>query len=158
LDIKTTDLGKNIFDTERKKAANFDDFLGSESSYTNNSTKQITKFESEQNSLKNTENRKKNIDMVKKEFGALADLLNVKSTSENETFNIDLFVKKKNNKKSNLNNKPINEEDEYDENYIDIERDMDGVEKVKKMFDDFDVNENKNDDDLLDLMDMASSK
>jgi hypothetical protein len=158
----------NLFDTDKKKpTTNIDDFLGTESSYnstsvsSSNKPKQVTTGESIPY-LKNDEDRKKNIDLVKKEFGALADLLNVKKTNEDETFKIDLFSKKKNtntnkNISKNLNN--INEDDnEYDENYIDIERDMGGVEKVKKMFENMDMESQDDDDNLLDLMDKAAKK
>jgi hypothetical protein len=157
-DIKSTDLGKNIFDSDRKKANNFDDVLGTETSY-NTSSKSVNKIEGETISyLKDSENRKKNVELVKKEFGALADLLNVKKTDEDDTFKIDLFVKKKSTMKKQDSGKQIIE-NEYEDDYIDIERDMDGVEKVKKMFDDFDMNSGGGgDDNLLDLMDMASQK
>jgi hypothetical protein len=166
MNVKTTDLGMNIFDSDRKKATNVEDFMGTETSFNSSSKVNTVKSDNEKISyLKDTEDRKKNIDLVKKEFGALADLLNVKSTNDDEIFNLDLFVKKKNTKKqisTNIKGKIEEDEgDQYDENYIDIERDLDGIEKVKKMFDNFDVNakDNNNEaDDLLDLMDMAANK
>jgi hypothetical protein len=103
--------------------------------------------------LDNTEERQKNIEYVKKEFNQLADLLNVKSESDN-TFKIDLFSGKKRTTQGN--------EIEEEEDFIEIEREKetDTMEKVKGMFDDFDVKPTENDDydDLLDLMDRASKK
>jgi hypothetical protein len=103
-----------------------------------------------------TENRRQNTEATKKEFNDLADFLNIKSSQEKVTsgnsgqfFKIDLF--------SNINKKPnrnrIDKDDDYD--IIDIERDNTNLDKVKNMFDDFDLNNNEEQDDLLDLMDFA---
>jgi len=103
-----------------------------------------------------TENRKQNTEATKKEFNDLADFLNIKSSQEKVTsgnsgqfFKIDLFSN--NNKKPNPN--IIDKDDDYD--IIDIERDNTNLDKVKNMFDDFDLNNSQEQDDLLDLMDFA---
>jgi len=114
-----------------------------------------------QNYLQDTENRKKKIEATKKEFNDLADFLNIRSSDEKgssgnsgQFFKIDLFSN--NNKKPN-SNKMTDKDDEYD--VIEIERDNNAmVTKVKNMFDDFNLNNNEEQDDLLELMDMACKK
>lgn len=114
-----------------------------------------------QSYLQNAENRKKNIEATKKEFNDLADFLNIKTSDDKarsgnsgQLFKIDLFSN--NNKKPN-SNKNNDKDDDYD--IIEIERDNNSnLNKVKNMFDDFDLNKNEEQDDLLELMDLACKK
>lgn len=110
------------------------------------------------NYMEDVETRKKNVELVKKEFNDLADFLNIKSSedknaSSNQLFKIDLFAGK--NKKPSAQ-RPGND-DEYD--VIEIERDNnENLNKMKNMFDDFNLKQNNDEDDLLDLMDFASKR
>jgi hypothetical protein len=101
------------------------------------------------------EERKTNVLIVKKEFNALADMLNIQNKSESNTFKLDLF--KVPNKSNNLGFRSDSQND--DDDMIEIERHTSGIDKAKGMFDDFDIGDKKNDDDnLLDLMDIATNK
>jgi hypothetical protein len=115
-----------------------------------NKTKQPVSY------LEDSKLRNENIQNVKKEFSQLADLLNVKTAKEDQVFKLDLF--KLNNRKNNN----FNSGDDYDDEpgYIEIERvKYDKLDKIKGMFDDIDLNNaGEGEDDLLDLMDIASSK
>lgn len=119
--------------------------------------KQSNQMNSKCNYLDDTETRKKNIEVLKKEYNDLADFLNIKSSDDkistnlsNEIFKVDLFTNK-----NKLKNNPKDEEDEI----IEIERDNQNLNKVKNMFDDFNIDqENNEEDDLLDLMDLACKK
>ena len=128
----------------------------------NNPNTIINQNFNKQNYLQDTENRKKNIEATKKEFNDLADFLNIRSSDEKASssnsgnfFKIDLFSN--NNKKPNSNS--TNDKDN-DDDIIEIERDNNvNLNKVKNMFDDFDLNnDNEEQDDLLDLMDLACKK
>lgn len=83
-----------------------------------------------------------------KDFNDLSELLSVPKTSEAGTFKLDLFGTSK---------KGVGNQDEED--YIEIEREDN---QIKKKFDEcFDIDKqnvdnNANEDDLLDLMDMAT--
>lgn len=126
----------------------------------NNPNNLINTNFNKQSYLHDTENRKKNIEATKKEFNDLAGFLNIKSSDDKyssgispQYFKIDLFSN--NNKNSNVNKPGKN--DDYD--IIDIERDNNAnIDKVKNMFDDFELDNNQEDDDLLDLMDLACKK
>lgn len=101
--------------------------------------------------LENTSLRKDNIEKVKKEFGCLADLLNTNVPKDDQIFKIDLF--KMSGKRHNYQD---NEDDDND--FIEIEREN-KLDKVKNMFEDFNIstqNVKNEDDDLLDLMDFAA--
>ena len=138
-DIAEERLINNENNTNYKNNINYDKKLNNEHFDKKN--------ENKYNYLEDHENRKKNIETVKKEFNSLADLLTVKSTNEKQIFKIDLFK----NDKSNSNNK--------DDEIIEIERESYDLKKAKGMFDDFDIkNTNEYDDDLLDLMDKVTSK
>jgi len=111
------------------------------------------------NFIKQNDNdyRKRNIEATKKEFNDLADFLNIRSSNDNDSsknsnllFKIDLF--------SSKNNKPISKAGEKDDDYdiIEIERDNNqNIKKVQNMFDDFNLKNNEEQDDLLELMDLA---
>lgn len=97
------------------------------------------------------EKRKVNVDYLKKEFGQLADLLNVptKRNDDDETFKIELF-------KMRAGDKFTNKANEDYEVYIEVERENNNLDRIRSMFDDMKVEEERkddDDDDLLDLMD-----
>ena len=107
-----------------------------------------------------TEEHKKNIIIVKKEFNDLSDLLNVKTTNEGNTFKLDLFkMKSSHNKNSYITSS--NEQENDNDDIIEIERES-NIDQIKNKFEDcFKIEEsgkNQCEDDLLDLMDMASGK
>lgn len=127
----------------------------------NNANNLINQNFNKQNYSDQNENRKKNIEATKKEFNDLADFLNIKSSDEksnqgnnsNNFFKVDLFSNKNRKSAKNNNNK------EEDDDIIEIERDdNENIKKVKNMFDDFDLNTNNDEDDLLELMDLACKK
>lgn len=129
----------------------------------NNPNTIINQNFNKQSYLQDIEIRKKNVEATKKEFNDLVDFLNIRSSDEKvssansgQFFKIDLFSSNSN-KKPNSNK--INDKDE-DYDIIEIERyNNANVNKVKNMFDDFDLNDNNQEqDDLLDLMDLACKK
>jgi hypothetical protein len=173
LKIKSTLLGENMYDSERKSK-----FLkhGSDSNNTvaNNQIKKsfienasslaaVTELNARESCnedvvsgsmsyVEDTEKRKANLEYLKKEFGSLADLLNVpvRNEQESDIFKIDLFSMRT--LKGGVKNK-----DNDDEIYVEVER-QNNLDKIKNMFDDMNIESNpkEDEDDLLDLMDMAS--
>ena len=111
----------------------------------------IKEFVSENsNTYLNDEKRKKNVEVVKKEFNALADLINIDNSNEKKLFKVDLFPD------TNKKGPSTNEED-----CINIDRvENDNIKKIKDFFDDVLEKEESNNDesDLLDLIDLAVSK
>jgi hypothetical protein len=111
--------------------------------------------------LNDTHKRKENIESVKREFGHLADLLGTNPVKQDESqiFKLDLFNKTynyKNNQNVDVNSDFNNNDNE---DYIEIEREQgDNLQKIKGMFDDINLNKfDEDEDDLLDLMDMAAN-
>jgi hypothetical protein len=201
VNIITTELGENIFSSEKKNKNNSsNNNFTSSSSYGNTSNTSINKnsnITTPNNSslnynpssitkinttntnnvnnnssnsnispnqktysyLNDTEKRKENIEKVKKEFGQLADLLNLNTQvqDQSQVFKFDLFAKK------GLNSFNKNQNEDYsnnneDEDFIEIEREN-NLDRIRNMFNDFDLNKegNNDGDDLLDLMDMAAN-
>lgn len=180
VNVITTELGGNIYLGNKKK--NLDESLANEQQKTvqndksssnsinnvikntNTSQQTITKNSNSNvgySYLKDTQKRKENVELIKKEFGQLSDLLGVnKNKNESLIFKFDLF------KNSSSNNAEINSNKNDVDDFIEIEREKENInlDKIKNMFDDFTVkedntNNNENEyDDLLDLMDMAANK
>jgi len=159
--VITTELGSNLYVKEKRNKEIKEESISQSESMVNkqiidNYSGKIKENASENsNSYLNDEKRKKNIEVVKKEFNALADLINVDNSNEKKLFKVDLFPENNNN---NVHKKgqSVPEED-----CINIDRvENDNIKKIKDFFDDvLEKDENKEDEsDLLDLMDLASSK
>ena len=170
---QTTSLGENLYNGERKSKLPKNDHENNDmekdnktkDSIVNNSNRidEITPVDNIVSNndntmtenltyIEDTEKRMANLEYLKKEFGYLADLLNVpvKNNQESDSFRIDLFS-------MNFKNKIIKNNDDVNINYLEVEREN-NLNKIKSMFDEIKVENNTkdDDDDLLDLMDMAS--
>ena len=107
-------------------------------------------YNSDYNNQLGDELKKRLSKNTKKEFNDLADLLAVPS-NDNGTFKIDLFATTKKKNTGDL--------DEYDDDYIEIPREENIIKKFDNAFTGIINNDNdNNEDDLLDLMDMASKE
>lgn len=176
LNIYTTELGSNIYTQEKKSNEKKETQDNLNSHYDNNiqendpdnieqkvfseeksNTKNVSKYDYSNTNdyLKNDDGRKENIQLIKKEYGHLADLLTVKNSDESNTFKLDLFKRKFT---SNLKYQSNQSEDE-DNDFIEIEREG-NFNNIKQIFDEIKISESNNEqqDDLLDLMDMVSNK
>lgn len=177
VNIVTTDLGYNIYESEKRhNKENFDPFSNAHTTQTQaieynpgnsvmntdrvigqerNSVDNIkSPISQERKDYVNDENRKKNVEVIKMEFGQLSDMLNSHQNKNDHhlIFTIDLF-KSKNSKGKNST------QEECEEDYIEIEREN-NLDKVKSMMDNFKIDDNQEDggDDLLSLMDQATNK
>jgi hypothetical protein len=158
--VITTELGSNLYVKEKRNKEMKEESTSHSESMVNkqiieNYPGKIKENVSENsNSYLNDEKRKKNIEVVKKEFNALADLINVDNSNEKKLFKVDLFPENNNNVNKKGHSVP-------EEDCINIDRvENDNIKKIKDFFDDvLEKDENKEDEsDLLDLMDLASSK
>jgi hypothetical protein len=170
---QTTSLGDNLYNGERKSKLSKNDHETNTSAIDNKTKDSILDNSNRMFQLnpvdsivsnndntvteslmyaEDTEKRKANLEYLKKEFGNLADLLNipVKNDQESDSFRIDLFS-------MNIQKGIIKNKNEVEVNYLEVEREN-NLNKIKSMFDEIKVDNNSkdDDDDLLDLMDMAS--
>ena len=154
--VSTTDLGSNLYIKEKKtkeikdsqEYSNINQSLNQkpfESSYKPKPVEEVG------SSYIKDVNRKINVEAVKKEFKALADLINVDNSNDKKQFKIDLFPESNNKNRSSF----------AEDDCINIDRlENNNIKKIKDFYDDIldEAVEDNNEDDLLDLMDLAVLK